>query len=321
MHPNLPNPVVILQNSRLLWWGVAILLLAASLGIVASGLSVDVQSNRSLLVSAAGYAGVTWFYRRVRPDERLERALTTVAQLFLILLFGLLLSYAAAAIAMPYRDAELHAIDRWLGFDRATYVNFFTDKPWKIRLSNLVYLSMLPQLAIVPLVLIFANRIERLQQFVAAYGIALAATIGIFVFVPAVGAFVYCDLTPAQYAALPPEIYTPARTLDALRSGIVKTISLSNLEGLIAFPSFHTAAAILYAWALWPLRAVRWLFVTLDVAIVATTPIGGAHYAIDVVAGVVITLASIAASRRLCRSAIALAAPSPRSEYYQTTIS
>ncbi|MGA7804869.1 phosphatase PAP2 family protein [Bradyrhizobium sp.] len=277
-----------------------------SAGVFASGLSIDFGSNRPLLAMAIGYTSLAWFYHRVRPDERLYRVLTTVAQLVLILVLGLVLSYAAAVMAMSYRDAELLAIDRWLGFDRASYVHVFTDQPWKIHLSNFIYLSMLPQLAFVPLVLVVANRIERLQQFVMAYGLALAATIAIFVFVPAVGAFVYCDLTPAQYATLPADIYTPARTLDALRSGMMKTISLSNLEGLIAFPSFHTAAAILDAWALWPVKPMRWLIVPLNVAMVATTPIVGAHYAIDVVAGAVVTLASIAATRRLCSSEIGL---------------
>jgi hypothetical protein len=77
-----------------------------------------------------------------------------VAQLLLILMLGLLLSYAATVIAMPYRDEELLAFDRWLGFDRESYVRFFTDQPWKIRVSNL---AMLPQLAIVPLVMILES--------------------------------------------------------------------------------------------------------------------------------------------------------------------
>jgi hypothetical protein len=110
------------------------------------------------------------------------------------------------------------------------------------------------------------------------------------VFVPAVGAFVYVDLTPEQYAALPIEVYTPARTLGVLRAGVMKTIAFKNLEGLIAFPSFHTAAAVLYTWALWPMRAVRWPFLLLNTAVIATTPIGGSHYFADIIAGAVVHL-------------------------------
>jgi membrane-associated phospholipid phosphatase len=199
---------------------------------------------------------------------------------------------------------------------RESYVDLFTDAPWKIHLSDYVYLAMLPQLASVPLVLLVTNRMERLQRFIAAYGRGLLATIAIFIFVPAVGAFVFVDITPAQYAALPSEIYTPARTLDALRSGVMTTIRLDNLEGLIAFPSFHTAAAIFYAWALWPAKYIRWPVLALNLGIISTTPIGGAHYAIDVVAGTVVALGAIVVSALVCRKTTQPAAiplPAPQS--------
>jgi membrane-associated phospholipid phosphatase len=307
MQPHWPDALVFRQNSRRLWWGIVLVMVTAGIGILATGLSVDLRSNPTLLILIAAYAATTFFYRFIRFDERLSNALTAVAQLLLIVLFGLLCSYAATVIGMPYRDAELLAIDQWLGFDRRSYVNLFTDSPWKVHLSNFVYLAMMPQLAVVPLALILTSRMQQLQRFIAAYGIALISTIAIFVLVPAVGAFVYFDLTPDQYAALPKEIYTPARTLDALRSGAGKTIRLDDLEGLIAFPSFHTAAGILYAWALWPVKSIRWPIAALNVAMISTTPICGAHYAIDVVAGAIVAIGSIAASRLICRSKIALA--------------
>ena len=296
------DSIAVRRNARTLWWGTLLVMLAAGISVAACGLSVDFKSNPTLLLLAAAYAAITFFYRSIRRDERLSQALVAVAQLLLIMLFGLLCSYAATVTAMPYRDAELLAIDRWLGFDRTSYLRFFTDSAWKVHLSNFIYLSMLPQLAITPLFLIMTNRMEHLQRFVAAYGIALISTVAIFVFVPAVGAFVYFDLTPAQYAALPIDVYTQARTLDALRSGGLKIIRLDNLEGLIAFPSFHTAAAILYGWALWPMKSIRWPIAALNLAIISTTPVCGAHYAIDVIAGAAVALGSIAASGFFCRT-------------------
>lgn len=297
-----PGSIAVRGNTRALWWGPALVVFATGMGVAATGLSVDFKSNPTLLLLAAAYIATTFFYRSIRFDERLSQALVAVAQLLLTMLFGLLCSYAAAVAAMPYRDAELLAIDQWLGFDRTSYLRVFTDSPWKVDLSNFIYLSMLPQLALTPLFLIITKRMEHLQRFVAAYGIALISTIAIFVFVPAVGAFVYFDLTPAQYAALPIDVYTPARTLDALRSGSLKIIRLDNLEGLIAFPSFHTAAAVLYGWALWPIKLIRWPIATLNLAIISTTPVCGAHYAIDVIAGAAVALGSIAASGFLCRN-------------------
>jgi membrane-associated phospholipid phosphatase len=313
--PSAPTPFA--RNSHRLWVGVIVLLLVTAIAIPISGLSVDFKSNPMLLVVASLYGAAIWFYSFIRRDERLVQPLIAAAQLFLILLTGLLLSYAVATLAPPYRDAELLAIDQWLGFDRPSYVALLTNQPWKERLCNLVYLSMLPQVAVTPFALIFTNRIERLQWFAAAYGLALVATIAIFTFMPAVGAFVYFDITPEQYATLPADLYTPAKTLDALRSGAMKTISLSNLEGLIAFPSFHTAAALLYAWAMWPVKPLRWIVVPLNAAMIGTTPICGAHYVVDVIAGFGVAAGSVGASRMFIQArptqigqSVARAAPS-----------
>src|SRR5262245_60537148 len=54
-----------------------------------------------------------------------------------------------------------------------------------------------------------------------------------------------------------PRTYTHVHTLEALRSGAMSVVRLDDLEGLITFPSFHTANAILFAWALWPVRYLR----------------------------------------------------------------
>ncbi len=308
MHLNSPNSDsrTFRQNSRILWWVVLVVMIAAYVGMAAVGLSVDFKSNPALLILTAVYAATTWFYRSIRFDQRLSQALITVAQLLLTMILGLLCSYAVAATAMPYQDATLLAIDQWLGFDRQSYVRVFTGAPWKIHLSDFIYQAMLPQLAFVPFVLVVTNRTERLQRFVAAYGVALISTIAIFMFVPAVGAFVYFDLTPAQYAALPIDVYTPARTLDALRSGIMKIVRLNNLEGIIAFPSFHTAASILYSWALWPVKSIRRPVAALNAAIISTTPVCGAHYAIDVIAGAAVAIGAIVASGLLRRSTVGL---------------
>src|SRR6266576_1182426 len=106
MRPYSPATIVFRQNSRTLWWGVLFFMVTAEIGIVATGLSVDLKSNPTLLILVAAYTATTLFYRRIRFDERLSQALITVAQLLLILVFGLLCSYAATVTAMPYRDAD-----------------------------------------------------------------------------------------------------------------------------------------------------------------------------------------------------------------------
>ena len=69
----------------------------------------------------------------------------------------------------------------------------------------------------------------------------------------------------------------------------------------MTFPSFHAASAVLYAWALWPVRWMRPIVVLAFGAMLAATPINGGHYLIDIIAGTAIAVLAIVAARRVGR--------------------
>jgi membrane-associated phospholipid phosphatase len=261
----------------------------------------DLRSNPSLLLSISGILAFSFFYRYWRPNPHL-RALTEVAaQFLLILIFGLLLTYAAAAVKFPYVDADLYAIDNALGFNRHAYLKFFADRPWLSRIVEFAYFSMLPQFALVPVVMFFAKQFERVQRMTIAVAIALLITVLVSVFTPSLTAFVHVDMP--EMANVPANLYTPEATMEALRAGTMRSVALNQLEGLISFPSFHTAAALIFIWTLHTVRYVSWAGVPLNLALIVATPTVGAHYFIDVVGGVVVAFAAITASHLLCRRA------------------
>src|SRR5262249_39080816 len=114
-------------------------------------------------------------------------------------------------------------------------------------------------------------------------------------------AFVHVDMP--QMASVPADLYTPEATMEALRAGTMRSISLNHLEGLVSFPSFHTAPALILMWTLSSVRYVGWAGAALNLALIAATPTVGAHYFMDIVGGVVVALAAIAAAHALCRDA------------------
>ena len=91
--------------------------------------------------------------------------------------------------------------------------------------------------------------------------------------------------------------------MEALRAGTMRSIALNQLEGLISFPSFHTAAALIFIWTLHTVRYVGWAGIPLNLALIVATPTVGAHYFIDLVGGVVVAFGALAASHLLCRRA------------------
>jgi len=287
-------------HARLLWCLIAIMGALTLVSMLLTHLTVDIRSNPALF----GFLGVLFaancFYRFWRPDPHLQIITETAVQILLILLFGILLSYAAVAVGFPYRDFELDMADNVLGFSRSAYLAFFANRPWLAWTIGAAYMTLLPQFALIPLVLFGAKQFRRLQAMMLAVGIALLLTVAISVFTPSVTAFVYLDL-PSIPAAIAKSLYTPVPTLNALRSGAGYAVKLNNLEGLISFPSFHTAAALLFAWALLKVPYLRWLALALNGALIAATPINGAHYVVDLIGGAAVAAASLATSLWLCR--------------------
>jgi membrane-associated phospholipid phosphatase len=272
-----------------------------------AGLTVDFSSNPAFFILIALLLATSLFYRFVRPNPYLQAATEIAAQLLLILLLGILLTYAAATVGFPYVDADLYAIDNALGFSRRAYLQFFRMRPWLGDILTFAYQSLLPQLVLVPFVLLLTNRGARVQAFLLAIGIALLLTAGISVFAPAICAYIYVDL--GGPAHIPAGAVTAVPTLEALRSGALHVLRLNDLEGLVTFPSFHTAEALLFIWALWPVAYLRWVGLAVNLALIAATPIDGGHYIVDVAGGGLVAFLAIEIAGRMCSRPVTDPAP------------
>jgi len=115
--------------------------------------------------------------------------------------------------------------------------------------------------------------------------------------VPAMGTYDLLHYMPD------PKIFTPGAYLEQLhdlpmvRDGSLRHLSFSRLAGIITFPSFHAAAAVLYLWAFWPLRWIGPAALVVNVAMLLATPIGGGHYFVDVFAGIAIAVVAIVVAK------------------------
>src|SRR5438477_606660 len=115
---------------------------------------------------------------------------------------------------------------------------------------------------------------------------------------PAVGVYQQIGLDPTTLTSLDPRAYLDqVRDLAPVREGTLRHLDLFSLAGIVTFPSFHAASALLYAWALWPVRWIRPVAIIANAAMLASTPIDGGHYFVDLIAGAAIAAASIAAAR------------------------
>ena len=236
-------------------------------------------------------------------NPRISYSLIATAQMILVLSVMTSLTYVATAINLPLRDTLLLAWDRALGLDFRSYLNFINDRPALISALAFAYTSITWQVLGIVVALPLAGHFRRTSEAICAFALALFATTLISVFVPAIGVYGALGLQASDFPYFEPQgYYDTLRDAPLLRAGGLHGLNLFQLVGVLTFPSFHAAAAVLYIWVFWPLRWLRLFFVPCNITMIAATPVGGGHYFVDVAAGMLVAAAAILAARRISRA-------------------
>jgi hypothetical protein len=266
------------------------------------GFGVLVAIAASLSIVAYAYAHV----RQSAADPKLVFWFGVTAQIILLTAIVGPLSYIANAVNWPLQDQALLRIDRAIGLDPKRIAAFFNDHGWAVRYLNVAYGFIKWPLLGIPIILAMRSRFTRLQQFVLALIVALVVTIVVSAVVPAVGTYYGLGLSPSeQFPRIDSANYAAQlRDIFALRDGSLRQLDVLKLAGIVSFPSFHTASAVLYVWALWPIRALRPASIALNTWMVAATPLIGAHYIIDLVGGGGVAAGSIILAKYFFRSVL-----------------
>jgi len=256
----------------------------------------------------AVYAGFAYYNAKAphRRDPQVVFVLGSTAQIVLITALMTPLTYVAAAANFPLQDAALLAIDQALGIDGRAYLAFVDQHPVLAAWLSYGYTMIRWPIFAIPVVLAAAHCYRRMQEFTLAFALALAATTIISAFVPALGIFSQFDIHATSYSHLNPIAYFESlREMPLVRDGSLRRLELLGLKGMVTFPSFHAASAALYTWALWPVRWMRPVAVIANGVMLASCPVDGAHYVIDLVAGIGVAVLAIIAARWISRRALA----------------
>ncbi|OAF08399.1 hypothetical protein AYJ54_14990 [Bradyrhizobium centrolobii] len=289
------------QLFHLNWFPIAAMGSLLALGLAFTGLRLEPVAFEVTLAIAALLLAIAYYHRIAKDelaDPKLVFSLGTIGQAILTCAIVGPLSYVAGKIAFPLQDHALLAIDRALGMDPEPIARYVNDHPWLADgLSRAYGLIKWPLLG-VPIVLALTARYVRLQLFMLAMSLALAITIAISAVVPAIGTYYGLQLPAAHFPDINTAVYAgQLRDILALRDGSLRELELYRLAGIVSFPSFHAASAVLYMWALWPVRGIGGIAAALNLLMIAATPVIGAHYMIDVIGGVALAAASILAAK------------------------
>ncbi|GEP03467.1 phosphatase PAP2 family protein [Methylobacterium oxalidis] len=300
-----------IRASAQLWHGIAAVAVVTGLALAWAGLRVDWGSVPGPLLAVVACALGSAYYGTLRMDERASVLLGSAAQLVAFTALAGPLSYAVARAGGPLWDGTLHAWDRAIGLDWRAYLAFVNDRPRLGLILSLAYQSIMPQIAVILLVLALSGRLRACRDFVLATMLAALGAVVISGLMPAMAMFVHLDINRLQdFPHLDPAAaFVHVADLNGLRDGSFRTVSLNHLEGIITFPSFHAALAAIFAHAFWQHRWTRWPGLALNLAMIAATPIDGGHYFVDVLAGLGLAALAIRLARGFNLRALGRSAP------------
>jgi hypothetical protein len=294
------------------WISVTARLQLILLGIVTLAVGTDIVWVRAghFDIDAPAFGGIAMlsalcamggmFYDRVRRDERLAAMLTGTSFLLAMSSSFSLLNYLLLTVAGPRIDMSLAGIDRAMGVDWPALMALAAQHPWINAGFRLAYISVLPQIALLMVVIGLFGKPERIYAMSLSVACGAAISIAIWTIAPSFGAFSVYSLPASVSDHLSVALdHRYAQELIGLLHDGPGFISPRAAKGLIGFPSYHGALALIVAWYARELAYIRWPLITLNAVVIVATPIQGGHHVIDVVAGAGVAVAAILTTKAI----------------------
>jgi hypothetical protein len=223
--------------------------------------------------------------------------------LFVLVAFNALrvFNHLTMSIPFPFVDDQLAALDEMLGLKWLAYTTWVSHHPFIIAAFQKTYQGLTLVTAVVLALLFTVIGSGRAAEFCRLVFWTSLVTAIIGAAFPAEAAMDRFASTELRLVFGPNAGIYPLPFIEAVRGVADCILDLRRLPGLIAMPSFHTICGLLIVYAcrghrfLWP------AMVTYATIMIASTPIMGGHYFVDLIAGALLAVLAIAADKLFAR--------------------
>lgn len=261
---------------------------------------VEVWPYELLALLMLPLIGGAFWYAHGRRDVALSTMLGCTAFVLTFSAATSLLSYLLLTVAGPRIDDVLLAADKSMGVSWPAIMAFAASHLRITHALLLIYLSVIPQNALLFLLLAWRQKYGEIYGFSFAISIGALLTLTVWTLFPSFGAFSVYNLPPDVAGKLGLAL-TGDYGHDLVR--MLKDgpgfISPRDVRGIVGFPSFHTVQAITLAWYARSLRYLRWPAVILNLLVIVSAPIHGGHDVVDLFGGAIVAVIAIFAADRI----------------------
>ena len=202
------------------------------------------------------------------------------------------IAYVTCAWNYPLLDEQLSHIDKIIGFDWLRALVWIQNSGNAVlkKILSIAYNSIVIQpVFLIGYFSLLLNKKRIYESFWILF-ITLFITAILSGFFPALGQIGLYKLKPDFYL-LNHALFKSIEHVTQIRLG---NIPHGPINGIVVFPSFHAACAIIYAYAFRRTAFVGWIMLLLNILLLLATPLWGGHYIVDIVAGIFLAFVAIA---------------------------
>ncbi|MBN9544774.1 MAG: phosphatase PAP2 family protein [Alphaproteobacteria bacterium] len=302
-HSNMQAAAMTITIRRVLFAILGLLACTAYVWQQIRHFNVEATAFAALVAIFAVFAISAALYDWIRKDPCIGSMLFGLG---FITIYGATLnviSYFGLTIAGPRIDDFLASVDRAMGVDWPALMTFMANHPASNLVMYYVYRASTWQTLIFIIILGRSDRARTVEQLCLTLVLCGILTIGTWILFPSFGAIAVYGLPPSIAGHLPIVVdQNYAHRLVNLLANGPGLISPLTIKGLVGFPSFHTAQAVIIAWYARRAGVLFYPFLIFNSLTILSTPIQGGHHVIDVIGGIAaaaftIWLATIIANR------------------------
>lgn len=233
---------------------------------------------RDILILAAPVALLlaAWKLRAARASLVLEFFCLTLAGATVL---GVMSYLSTASAYGPLWDARFLAADRALGFDWLPFYQWIAPRPFVFWPLQVLYASVVVQALVAALTLGLRGQQRDMTEL---YRIIFVSSV-----LTCIGGILFPALGPFKVFAVHERgAFLPH--MEHLLSHQNLTFALSELTGVVSFPSFHTVLAFTYGYGFYRAGAFGRAMTVMNGLMLFSIPFMGGHYLVDVFAGMAV---------------------------------
>ena len=284
---------------RIMRLSMIFMMFSAYFGLRWRSCEIDIGGCEVYIGAAAFFLALALHFTYIRPNLALAAGMALICEAVTAPFATTSFTYMATALGGADKTTFIASLDSWLGFDWLAYKDIVMRAPLLKEVSLTAYISFQIQYVTVPMLLFLCGRPAQARLFINCFILGLIPVTVIATLVPTVDALLWYKQFPLDSNG-----YTGFNVIDhflMMRDGTMTRLRLSEMAGILTFPSFHAVAACLFVGFSTFLGPARFSFLGLNALMLMATPAWGGHYLTDVVAGIALGVGLIAAAQAYTR--------------------